>query len=168
MLNIQAASIVRPQFPGHEPNFRVITLKEPLKKHMIPFLESQHASTASTKSPRPPREARVQVVIRGTDDDGGANQLFELIVDLTGDGSVVKKDHLNGRHSYIDSAYMQAVEAACMADPRIKAEIETLDLPPGSTVVVEPWAYATDGMIDVSQRTSMVSTSRTRSNHFTT
>jgi Cu2+-containing amine oxidase len=71
-------------------------------------------------------------------------------------GSVIKKEYLVGKHPYIDSAYMQAAEKACRADPRIEAEIQKLKLPDGAQVVVEPWAYATDGMNDVSERTTMV------------
>jgi primary-amine oxidase len=70
---------------------------------------------------------------------------------------VVKKEFLEGKHSYIDAAYMQDVERACLADKRIKKEVEKLKLPEGATVVVEPWAYATDGMSDTSERTTMVS-----------
>lgn len=119
---------------------------------MIGFLDRQHAGEA-TDPLRPPREAMVQVVIETR---RGPNQLFELVVNLDA-GAVVRREHLEGRHSYIDAAYMKAVEAACISDPRIQDEIKTLDLPPGATVVVEPWAYATDGMIDTAERTSMVS-----------
>lgn len=69
----------------------------------------------------------------------------------------VKKEYLEGKHSYIDAAYMQDVERACMADERVKEEVKKLKLPECATVVVEPWAYATDGMCDTSERTTMVS-----------
>lgn len=91
------------------------------------------------------------MTIRG---DAG-NEMVELLIDLDA-ASVVKKEHLVGKHPYIDSAYMQAVEKACRADPRVQAEIEKLKLPSGATVVIEPWAYATDGMNDMSERTTMV------------
>lgn len=116
---------------------------------MLPFLESEHR--AQPQSSRPARTARVQVTIRG---DAG-NEMVELLIDLDA-ASVVKKEHLVGKHPYIDSAYMQAVEKACRADARVQAEIEKLKLPSGTTVVIEPWAYATDGMNDMSERTTMV------------
>ncbi|KAF4126213.1 primary-amine oxidase [Geosmithia morbida] len=144
----KTASIVRSHFTGHEPNFRVITLKEPSKKDMVPFLEDYH--TSGKYGTRPPREARVQVIARVDDDD----QFVELIVNL--DLAVIaSRQHLKGKHSYIDAAYMKSVEKACISDPRIQEEIKTLHLPEGATVCVEPWAYATDGMIDTAQRTSM-------------
>ena len=116
---------------------------------MIPFLEGE---LRGQNSPRPVRAARVQVTIRG---NSRPNEMVELTVDLTS-GSVIKKEYLVGKHPYIDSAYMQAAEKACRADPRIEAEIRKLKLPEGAQVVVEPWAYATDGMNDVSERTTMV------------
>jgi primary-amine oxidase len=51
---------------------------------------------------------------------------------------------------------MKAVEEACLADERVQAEIKTLNVPDGATVVVEPWAYATDGMNDMTDRVTMV------------
>ncbi|KAJ5092276.1 hypothetical protein NUU61_007146 [Penicillium alfredii] len=146
----QAASIVRAAFPGQSPNFRFITLKEPAKYDLVPFLEREHLKQPPLT--RPPRTAHVQVVIRG---DSASNELIELLVDLNR-GVVSKKEHLPGKHSFIDSAYMKAVEKSCMADSRVQAEIEKLKLPLGAVVVVESWAYATDGMNEMSERTTMI------------
>lgn len=117
---------------------------------MIDFLEKEHR-----KQPlglEPTRHARVEVIIKGSDNK---DQLLELIVDLDKD-KVIRKQHVKGKHSYIDAEYMQAVEAACLANADVQAEIRTLDLPDGATVVVEPWAYATDGMNDMTERVTMV------------
>ncbi|KAJ5760677.1 hypothetical protein N7520_007833 [Penicillium odoratum] len=116
---------------------------------MIQFLEEEHQGKSVVS--RPVRKARVQIIIRA---QSGLNEMVELVVDLD-QGVVCKKEHLPGKHPYIDSAYMQAVENACRADPRIEAEIQKLQLPEGSTVVIEPWAYATDGMSDMTERTTM-------------
>ena len=116
---------------------------------MIPYLEKEHRK--QPVSP-PARYARVEVVITGS---GNKNQLFDLVVDLD-NGKVTRKQHLEGKHSYIDADYMKAVEAACLANEEVQAEIRTLDLPAGATVVVEPWAYATDGMNDMTDRVTMV------------
>lgn len=133
-----------------DPNFRVITLQEPRKDQMIQFLEKEHCKQPT--GPAPTRCARVEVVVKGYN---GNNELFELLVDLDHD-KVIRKQHQKGKHSYIDSAYMREVESACLADKAVQAEIRRLDLPPDSSVVVEPWAYATDGMNDMSQRITMV------------
>lgn len=120
---------------------------------MIPFLEREHGRKAvSVKTPTRTAMAQVLVLPKGQD----TTKFIELKVDLDAE-KIIDQEHLVGKHPFLDSAYMQAVEAACMADARVKAEIETLKLPKGATVVVEPWAYATDGMNDMSKRISMVS-----------
>jgi primary-amine oxidase len=148
----QAASIVRARFPKDELNFRVITLQEPAKKEMVVFLDREHRGLPSTDI-RPPRIARVQVIR----DDPTKDQLIELFINLSAE-TIIKQQHLEGKHSYIDLAYMRAAEKACEADERVQAEIKKLDLPAGSTTCIEPWAYATDGSNDMSDRTTMVCT----------
>lgn len=117
---------------------------------MIPYLEKEHRRQPVGHVPT--RHARIEVVVKGSRNE---NQLFELIVDLDAN-KVVQKQHLKGKHSYIDSDYMQAVEKACLEDADVQAEIRTLNLPPEATVVVEAWAYATDGMNDMTERLTMV------------
>lgn len=117
---------------------------------MIQYLDREHRKQPGLAPPA--RMARVQLIIR---EGRGPGQLYELSVNLD-EGTVVTRDHLEGKHSYIDSAYMQEVEKACRADERVQAEIEKLKLPPGAFVSIEPWAYATDGMNEMSERTTMV------------
>ena len=147
----RTASLVRPNFGQREPNFRVITLQEPPKDQLAPFLDRERIGQPPGLAPT--RHARVEVEL--PKDDGG-NALFELLVDLDGD-RVVAKRHVPGKHSYIDAGYMKKVEAACLADAEVQRQIATLKLPENATVVVEPWAYATDGLNDMSQRVTMVS-----------
>lgn len=78
------------------------------------------------------------------------------MVDLNA-ATITSKASLPGKHSFIDAEFMAQVAAACLADSGIQQEIETLKLPEGATVVVEPWAYATDGMKDMKDRWTMVS-----------
>lgn len=117
---------------------------------MIRFLEQ--VDSGHTAVPRPARTAYVQVVHR---DESRKNCLVELLVDLD-KAKIVFKQRLPGKHSYIDSDYMQAVEAVCRADPRVQEEVRALDLPKEATVVIEAWAYAPDGMNDMSERVTMV------------
>lgn len=147
----RGASIVRPNFGRQDNlNFRVITLQEPPKALLAPFLDNERCGKPSGQPPT--RNARVEIVLS---DDDHNHALFELLVDLD-KNRVAAKQHVPGKHSYIDSGYMKQVEAACLANDEVQRQIATLDLPEGATVVVEPWAYATDGMNDMSQRVSMV------------
>lgn len=117
---------------------------------MIRYLEQEHRQELFKNVPA--RCARIEVISKSA---AGKSSLFQLLVDLDKQ-SMVEEKSLEGKHSYIDSAYMKEVEHVCMADGRIQAEIATLDLPDGAEVVVEPWAYATDGTNDMSKRISMV------------
>ncbi|KAL6708604.1 hypothetical protein ACN47E_002585 [Coniothyrium glycines] len=145
----KAAEVGRSHFSDHVPNFRVITLKEPAKDDMIKYLDLEHRGQHIDCVPA--RCARVELLIRSR---AGVDELWELIVDLDKE-CVVKRDFLDGKHSYIDSAYMKDVEDACLADESVQAQIGTLNLPKGAQVVIEPWAYATDGMSDMSKRVTM-------------
>ncbi|KAK7211727.1 hypothetical protein V2G26_018905 [Clonostachys chloroleuca] len=129
--------------------FDPLTPEEISKAKMIEYLEKEHRKQPRGKIPA--RNARAEVVIKGHNEQ---NELFELVVDLDTE-QVASKKHHRGKHSYIDAEYMKAVEQACLANEEVQAEIRTLDLPAGSTVVVEPWAYATDGMNDMTTRISM-------------
>jgi primary-amine oxidase len=146
----QTAKLVRPHFGAQEPNFRVITLQEPPKSDMLPYLDKEHRKQLSGQAPA--RCARVELVVKGLD---GNNELFDLLVDLDHD-KVIAKQHHKGKHSYIDADYMKQVEKACLANEQVQDEIRKLDLPKGASVVVEPWAYAPDGMNDMTTRVTMV------------
>ncbi|KAL2150120.1 hypothetical protein VTH82DRAFT_7796 [Thermothelomyces myriococcoides] len=140
----QAADILRRHVPGADIHFRVITLWEPPKAEMVPFLEMEHGGPETAKAPA--RIARVQGYVNGT--------FTEYKVDLD-QQAVVAEEALHGRHAHIDGEYMRKVELACMADPRVKEQVAALNLPEGSTVVVEPWTYGPDGMNDMSKRMTM-------------
>ncbi|KAL2758887.1 hypothetical protein ACRALDRAFT_2058137 [Sodiomyces alcalophilus JCM 7366] len=111
---------------------------------MIAFLESEHSGAKDTRPP--PRQARVQLF--------HDRVLHEAVVDLDR-RVIVTKEALHGRHSYIDTEFMAKVADACLADQRVQEEIKSLNLPEGATVVVEPWAYATDGIKDMTERWTM-------------
>jgi primary-amine oxidase len=141
---------VRPAFSGQSLNFRVITLKEPPKHDMLDYLDRQHRQQPI--GPAPTRCARVEVIAKVP---GGKPGLYDILVDLD-NSSIMRKKKLEGKHSYIDSDYMKEVEQACLADQNVQEDIRKLQLPKGSTAIVEPWAYATDGMNDMTERVTMV------------
>lgn len=125
-------------------------MREPPKDELVKYLEAEHC--ADHTLPNINRYALVEVLVGNSK---GLKDLIEVIVDII-QKVVVTQQHLQGKHSYIDSEYMKEVEATCMADNKVQAEIKTLDLPAGASVIVEPWAYATDGSNDMSHRISMV------------
>ncbi|GME23646.1 Copper amine oxidase [Neofusicoccum parvum] len=144
-----ASTILRNELVGNEIVFRVVTLREPPKKEMIPFLDSEHSASGPTTPPA--RVAKIQAYVGHP---GTKKNFTEFMVDL-GRMSILSREELVGKHSYIDADYMRQVEEACLADPGVQEEIRSLKLPEGATAVVEPWAYATDGMNDMSERLTM-------------
>ncbi|KAK4244206.1 copper amine oxidase [Corynascus novoguineensis] len=139
-----AASVLKRHVAATDIVFRVITLWEPPKAEMVPFLEMEHGGR---EKPKPPtRLARVQAHINET--------FTEYKVDLD-QQVVVAEEVLHGRHGHIDGEYMRKVELACMGDSRVKEQVALLNLPKEATVVVEPWTYGPDGMNDMSKRMTM-------------
>ncbi|PNH40979.1 hypothetical protein VD0004_g6088 [Verticillium dahliae] len=141
---IEATSILKKSWPANKLFFRAISLAEPPKKDMVVFLDNEQSSPGS--GTRPPRQARVQVFIE--------KLLHEIIVNLD-QQAVASNKELHGRHSYIDTDFMKQVGDACLADEQVQREIESLKLPEGATMVVEPWAYATDGVKNMKERWTM-------------
>jgi primary-amine oxidase len=127
--------------------FRVVTLAEPPKAQMIPYLDAEHASKPTT--PPPPRIALVQFYLDTSSD------FREARLDVTS-GRCLEEVKLAGKHSYLDTELMTAAETSCLADPDVQEAIKALELPEGAVVCVEPWTYGTDGMHDMSRRIIMV------------
>ncbi|KAF1997273.1 copper amine oxidase [Amniculicola lignicola CBS 123094] len=140
----KVADVVRSTAPNENLLFRVITLAEPPKRDMIAYLDLEHAGY--NEPAHPGRVAKVHVYLTG--------QFHEILVDVTA-GKVIVDEILEGRHSHVDSVYMKQVEAACIGDDRVQAQVRALKLPEGAKVIVEPWTYATDGMNDMSERITM-------------
>ncbi|TDZ31391.1 Copper amine oxidase 1 [Colletotrichum spinosum] len=142
----QAAHVVQRSNDGVKIFFRAISLAEPPKKELTRFLHVEHSGSDTPAPEHPARRARVQAYV--------GQALHELLVNLDGE-TVEADDVLHGKHSFIDTDFMAQVAAACLADSQVQREIETLKLPDGATVVVEPWAYATDGIKDMKDRWTM-------------
>lgn len=124
----------------------MITLLEPPKALLQPFLQAEHAGVIKSF---PPRTALVQYYLDGPD------QFCEVNVDLE-TGRISNYKELVGKQSYTDAVEMQESETACLADERVQKELKSLDLPGGSVVCIEPWTYGTDGMHDMNRRIIMV------------
>jgi primary-amine oxidase len=125
-----------------------VTLREPAKSDLLPYLEAEN-----TSKPLPSPPARVAHVQWYLDTIAS---FWEGWVDLESK-KVIGKENLVGKHSYTDGAEMQESELACLADPRVQAEIKSMDLPEDAVVCVEPWTYGTDGANDMALRRIMVS-----------
>ncbi|KAJ5720717.1 Copper amine oxidase [Penicillium malachiteum] len=141
---------LRDTFPNDKVVFRVITLAEPSKALLVPYLKAERPEKSL---PTIPRKAFVQDYL------GHRSQYHQLEVDIT-TGELLRQQALHGKHSYTELNEAQKSEAAFLADPRVQAELKLLDLPAEAEIVVEPWGYALDGHNDMSVRII------TNANHF--
>jgi len=143
----KAAKLVKNAFPKNEVTFRAITLAEPPKALLVPYLRGEKASRSPAALPR---IAFIQYYL------DHASSFQQIEADLK-TNELFNKKSLEGKHSYTDSIEMQKSEIACLANKVVQAEIKALDLPEEAVVCVEAWTYAPDGIEDMKQRIIMVS-----------
>lgn len=138
-------------FPKLKLVFRVITLSEPAKKDLIPYLDAERLGKPLPDTP--PRLAHVQFYLEK------ATQFRQARVDLHKQ-ELLCLENLDGTHAYVDAGEMQKCEAACLTDSRVQAAIKALELPEGAKVTCDPWTYSPDGMNDMKRRCVLASLSR--------
>ncbi|KAI1608197.1 amine oxidase [Exophiala viscosa] len=139
------SQILRAAFPDHKVIFRVITLAEPPKALLAPYLQAERANQIR---PKIPRKAFCQYYLNDR------QQFHQVEVDID-TGKLSSREELPGKHSYTDAEEGTKAEAGCLAEPTVQAALKQLDLPENAVVVVEPWTYAPDGLEDMSQRIIM-------------
>ncbi|KAF5024439.1 hypothetical protein F66182_3525 [Fusarium sp. NRRL 66182] len=119
--------------------FKVITLSEPPKEKLAPYLE---ALDGGEKPLSLERRAFVAYYIRRTD------IFHEAIVNLTTE-RVERNVKLGPNvHGNVDYDEAQRVEKLALEDPNVLAELEKLKLPEGTVVCADPWIYGSDGIDD--------------------
>ncbi|KAK1753035.1 copper amine oxidase [Echria macrotheca] len=136
----QSSSLVRALWPAEQAlQFKVVTLEEPAKAELLPYLTAERAG-----QPVPVLDRRVFVLyyFKATDN------LHEAIVNLT--KNTVETNVKVGPfiHANADAEELFAIEAACLAHPEVQAELAKLKLPEGTVVISDPWIYGSDGLKD--------------------
>ncbi|KAK7513134.1 copper amine oxidase [Phyllosticta citriasiana] len=136
-----AAAVIKSVWPaGTDLQFKNITLEEPAKADVVPYLDAEHAGTPLPSGIR--RKAFVNYYIRNT------NKFHEATVDLTS-RSVESNVRLGPNlHANAEGDEILAIEKIAIEDPKVKAEIAKLQLPEGAVVVCDPWIYGSDGIND--------------------
>lgn len=146
-----AARLVKELAPGRTDwQFKAITLEEPPKKTLIPYLEAEHEGR---NPPKIKRQAFVAYYLRTTvtlspkpDVGGGSDvstqaRLYEAIVNLSDcaveHNAVVGSQH----HAPADADEIEAVEKAVLNDEQVRAELRKLQLPQDTQFVCDPWIY---------------------------
>ncbi|ORY81302.1 primary-amine oxidase [Leucosporidium creatinivorum] len=133
---LQALALIQATYgPDVVLHWKTAGLEETPKHQLVPFLEAERAGKSI---PAPDRLIFVMYYIKKTP------RLFEAIVNLT----TSQLDHHielpREFHAPVDRVELNEAAATALADPRVKAEIERLELGPNSDVVVDPWDYGKD------------------------
>ncbi|KAI4134427.1 MAG: hypothetical protein LQ347_001528 [Umbilicaria vellea] len=119
--------------------FKAITLEEPEKAQLVPYLEAEHHGR---RVPKIDRKAFVCYYIRNTD------KFHEAVINLT-HSEVENHVRLGPNiHSPGDGPEILLVEKIALADKGVQAEIAKLQLPEGTVVIIDPWIYGSDGIDD--------------------
>jgi primary-amine oxidase len=129
----QAVSFVRAQWPADtDLHFKSITLQEPAKTEVIPYLEAQ---LAGQSLPKIDRRVTVTYYIRKT------NKFHEAVVNLS-TGTLELNVRLGPNlHAPGDGDEIVAIERTALEDEGVQAAIAKLQLPEGSQIVIDPWIY---------------------------
>lgn len=113
-------------------HFKTITLQEPDKADLVPFLVAEHAGL---QPPSVERRAFVGYYIRNTE------KLHEAVVNLTREEIEYNVRLGPNIHSSADGEEILFVEKIALADEGVKTELAKLKLPEGTVVICDPWIY---------------------------
>jgi primary-amine oxidase len=132
---IEISSILRINLPEKDLHFKIITILEPPKAKLRPFLRAER--NGGVKIPLP-RIASSLYYERGTPN------LFLAEIDL-GTKSIIKVENLDSKlHGQNDIDESESLRKACLSDPKVLAEIKKFKLPEGLELVCDPWPYGRD------------------------
>jgi len=132
---IQVSSLLKAQSPEHSLHFKIITIIEPPKAKLRPFLKAERNGNPSS---RLPRMASALYYHRGTPN------LFLAEVNV-GSNTVEKIKQLDPKfHGQNDIDEIIELRDACLKDPKVLEEIKRFKLPDHMEVVCDTWPYGRD------------------------
>jgi primary-amine oxidase len=132
---LEVSSLLKAKSPDKNLHFKIITIIEPPKAQLRPFLIAERNGSPQSK---PPRKASSLYYHLGT-----AN-LFLAEVNLdSGSVETIKKlaPELHGQNDIDES---MALRDACLSHSKVLAEIKKFKLPEHLEVACDPWPYGRD------------------------
>lgn len=131
----QVSSLLKAKSPGKSLHFKIITIIEPPKDKLRPFLKAERDGTAI---PPLPRRASALYYHRGTAD------LFLAEVNVESN-SVDKIEKLNPLlHGQNDIDEVIELRDKCLADPKVLEQLKKFKIPEHLEVVCDTWPYGRD------------------------
>lgn len=162
----RSAELIRALWPTNiDLRFKLITLKEPAKKDLGPFLLAEHNGTAALQIDR---KSFVSYYIRNTvspdrlDSErkyltNPKSQFHEAIINLTID-KVQSNVRLGpNHHGGADFEEATLIEKTALQDESVLRELAKLNLPEGTVICGDPWSY---GKMSVASEISFVNLCR--------
>lgn len=131
-----ATTILKDSFPGVNLRFKVIDVKEPIKKDVIPYIEAER--TGQPLPPTPPRLLYSYLHRLDT------HAFLKAIINVDTKAIISLKELPSHIQGPVDIDEMIGLETVCLQHPRVIEEIAKLQLPEGATVCTDPWIYGTD------------------------
>jgi len=132
---IEISSILKSNLPEKDLHFKVITILEPPKATLRPFLKAERNGGVRSSLPR---------IASSLYYERGTRNLFLAEVDL-GTKSVIKVEKLDSTlHGQNDIDESESLRKACLSDPKVLAEIKKFKLPEELELVCDPWPYGRD------------------------
>ena len=139
-----ATAILRSVYPADSPiHFKAVTLDEPAKHLVLPYLDAEHKGLAL---PIVPRTAYILYVMVNT------HKAFEAIVDFASGKLVSNIQIPEDCLVATDPSEFYEIEKIVSSSPEVKRELERLNLPAGSIVACDPWTYGSDGDDDFTRK----------------
>lgn len=135
---LHAAEIVRASYASEAKfRFKATTLSQPTKVNMVQY---------RTDGVAPPRKAWINYYQAGT------AFFYEAIINLSSEEFERHQKVPAGLHGPCDDDEIITAERIVMEDPRVKAEIKKLHLPPGAPVIRDPWIRGAHGQSDTERQ----------------
>ncbi|KAL8963990.1 MAG: hypothetical protein Q9183_004790 [Haloplaca sp. 2 TL-2023] len=135
-----ATQLVQALYPANTGlQYKAITLQEPKKAQLIPFLDAERRGG---KPPTIERRAFVCYYIRKTD------KLHEAVVNLSRQRVESNLRLGPSVHGPGDAEEILLVEKIALEDKGVQAELAKLKLPKGTAIISDPWIYGSDGIND--------------------
>ena len=118
--------------------FRNMLTVEPPKAQMVKFLNAESAGTLSEKTPRPPRQARVQYDVIASDKN---HQYMESIVDIASASEVSKRTVETKLQQALTVDEFREFNEVVVHSELFKKACAEFELPEGFEVAIDPWPY---------------------------
>lgn len=132
---IQTSSVLKAKFPEKSLHFKIITITEPPKAKLRPFLKAERNGDIKSNLPR---------IASSLFYERGTSNLYLAEVDL-GTKAVIKVEKLDSKlHGQNDIDETTELRDACLSDPKVVAEIKRFQLPAYLELQCDPWPYGRD------------------------